>query len=293
MSPSTQDLKIKVHPAPQYVSKQPRSDVLPSLPCRGIVLGPSGSGKTVVLVDLVLRHYRGLFERIYVFSPSVHLDSTWLPVKRYVEEELQVDQKEEPSFFDTWDAQALKEIYETQVSVVQEMKKRKMKTIYNILIIVDDFADDPTIMHKQGGYTSGGSMLNTLFVRGRHSHISTIVSTQKLRLIGTTIRVNAQFMLVWRLRNRLELQALLEELSAVYPIKTLEEMYNVATEEPYSFWYILLTARRKEDMFYLRFEQRMLVNNKQAPEWGDFSQVLQEPSPEPPVASQQITKQQK
>ena len=208
---------------------------MPGLPCRGIVLGPSGSGKTVVLVDLILRHFRGLFERIYIFSPSVNLDSTWLPVKRYVEQELGIDQMEEPSFFDTWDAQALKNIYETQVSVIQEMKKRKLKTLYNILIVVDDFADDPTVMHRQGGYSSGGSMLNTLFVRGRHSHISTIVSTQKLRLIGTTIRVNAQFMLVWRLRNRLELQALLEELSAVYPVKTLEEMYNMATEEAYSF----------------------------------------------------------
>ena len=92
-------------------------------------------------------------------------------------------------------------------------------------------------------------MLNTLFVRGRHAFISTIVSSQKLRLVATTLRVNAQFMLVWRLRNRMELQALFEELSAVYPIKTLEEMYQLATEEPFSFWYILLTARRKEDMF--------------------------------------------
>ena len=290
---STQDLKIKTHPSPQYTSKQPRSEILPSLPCRGIVLGPSGSGKTVVLVDLILRHYRGLFERIYIFSPSVNLDSTWLPVRKYIEEEPGVDQKEEPSFFDVWDASALKDIYETQVQVIQEMKKRKLKTLSNILIVVDDFADDPTIMHRQGGYTSGGSMLNTLFVRGRHSHISTIVSTQKLRLIGTTIRVNAQFLLVWRLRNRLELQALLEELSAVYPVKTLEEMYNLATEEPYSFWYINLTAKKKDDMFFLRFEQRMVPSIKSQSEWEASSATSQEPLPEPPVANQQITKQQK
>ena len=171
--------------------------------------------------------------------------------------------------------------------MIQEMKKRKLKTLCNILILVDDMADDPTVMHRQGGYTSGGSMLNTLFVRGRHSQISTIVSTQKLRLIGTTIRVNAQFIMVWRLRNRLELQALLEELSAVYLIKTLEDMYNLATEEPYSFWHSLLAAREKTDMFYLRFEQRMIPNIKPSEsEREDSSRALQEPLPEPPTAQQ-------
>jgi hypothetical protein len=105
-------------------------------------------------------------------------------------------------------------------------------------------------------------MLNTLFVRGRHLACSTLIATQKLRLISSTIRVNVQFMLVWRLRNRLELQSLLEEISAVYDMKTLERMYQMATDEPFSFWYILFTARKKEDMFYLRFEQKMIPTIK-------------------------------
>ena len=100
-------------------------------------------------------------------------------------------------------------------------------------------------------------MLSTLFVRGRHAFLSTLVSTQKLRLVSPTIRVNAQFLLVWRLRNRLELQSLLEELSAVCGINALEEMYDMATSDPFSFWYLPLTAKRKEDTFFLRFEQKM------------------------------------
>ena len=61
----------------------------------------------------------------------------------------------------------------------------------------------------------------------------------------------------------MELQSLLEELSAVYPIKTLEEMYELATSEPFSFWYILLTANRKEEMFHIRFEHRMVPREKE------------------------------
>jgi hypothetical protein len=125
--------------------------------------------------------------------------------------------------------------------------------------VVDDFADSPAVVHSASGAASGGSMLNTLFIRGRHMMISTIVSSQKLRLLSSTMRVNVQFMLVWRLRNRMELQSLLEEISAVYDMKTLEKMYQMATDDPFSFWYILFTARKKEDMFFLRFEQKMLI----------------------------------
>ena len=131
--------------------------------------------------------------------------------------------------------------------------------MFNIAVIVDDFADDPSVCHQTGGNSAGGSMLNTLFVRGRHAFISTIVSTQKLRLLASTIRVNAQFLCVWRLRNRLELQSLLEELSAVHSTKTLQQMYEIATREPYSFWYINLVAKTPEEMFYVRFEQRLLA----------------------------------
>ena len=105
-------------------------------------------------------------------------------------------------------------------------------------------------------------MLNTLFVRGRHLQISTLVSSQKLRLVSSTIRVNLQFLCVWRLRNQHELESLLEEVSAVYDKKTLMQMYKMATDEPYSFWYVLLTAKKREEMFFLRFEKRMIPKSE-------------------------------
>jgi hypothetical protein len=249
---------IVVHPTPEYTTKSSEFEHLPPTPIRGILLGPSAAGKTTVLIDLILRIYRGCWERIYVFSPSVDVDMAWKPVKEYVERTLGVDPSKEKCFFNTWDTQALSDIVETQRKVTEHSKKAKMKKLYGILVICDDFADQPAVMHASSGGDSGGSMLNTLFIRGRHMMISTLVSSQKLRLISPTIRVNVQFMCIWRLRNRLELQSLLEEISAVYPVKTLEEMYQMATDEPYSFWYILFTAKKKEDMFYLRFEKKMI-----------------------------------
>ena len=99
--------------------------------------------------------------------------------------------------------------------------------------------------------------------------ISSFILTQKLRLAGSILRVNAQALVIFRLRNGLERDAILEELSGIYDKKTLMEMYTLATAEPYSFMYVNLSASRVEDMFWLKFLQRMIPTN--AP-----SQVRQE-----------------
>ena len=171
---------------------------------------------------------------------------------------MRVDQQREKCFFDTFDHAALARIVETQKRVTEESKRLKLPRLYGILCVIDDWADSPDVVASRSGYSAGGSMLNTLFIRGRHMMISTLVSTQKLRLLGSTLRVNAQFILCWRLRNALELEALIEELSAVYTKKQLLEMYEAATAELYSFWYINLTAKTRENMFWLRFEKRMV-----------------------------------
>ena len=51
----------------------------------------------------------------------------------------------------------------------------------------------------------------------------------------------------------------MEELSALYPQRVLHEMYETAiTDEDHSFWYINLVARAKKDMFFIRFERKMV-----------------------------------
>ena len=161
----------------------------------------------------------------------------------------------EKCFYDSWDEEALDEILKTQKAVVATQKKEKAsKNLYGICVIVDDFAESPQVMASR----QGGNALNTLLVRGRHMMISTLILTQRLRLAGSTLRVNAQALVVFRLRNRLELDAIIEELSAVYDKKVLMEMYQLATAEPYSFMFVNLAASKVEDMFWKTFQFRML-----------------------------------
>ena len=45
-----------------------------------------------------------MFERIYIFSPSINIDDGWIPVKKYIEEDLGVNTEREQAYWDEWDA---------------------------------------------------------------------------------------------------------------------------------------------------------------------------------------------
>ena len=91
--------------------------------------------------------------------------------------------------------------------------------------------------------------------------ISTITSTQKFRDIGNIIRINITELYIVRLRNLHDLQAFLEEVSALADPKTLQDIYNLATKEDYSFLYVKLNSKSKQDMFYIKFNQRIEIED--------------------------------
>ena len=86
----------------------------------------------------------------------------------------------------------------------------------------------------------------------------TITMSQRDTAQSTVARSQACWLVLFRLRNRKELEAIIEELSAVYPPKTLEKLYQAATDERHNFLYVNMLADRKEDMFFRNFDQRML-----------------------------------
>ena len=86
-----------------------------------------------------------------------------------------------------------------------------------------------------------------------------MLSSQKQKAVGSIARINAQALIIFRLRSKAELDAILEEVSNFYPKKVLLQMYELAVnDQPYSFWYINLAASRIEDVFWMRFEYRLV-----------------------------------
>ena len=97
--------------------------------------------KTVALISLILEQYRGVFERIYIFSPSVNIDDGWIPVKKYIEEDLGVNTEREQTYWDEWDEAALRRIIQQQRKITEASKRLEMKKLYQVLVVIDDFAD--------------------------------------------------------------------------------------------------------------------------------------------------------
>ena len=226
--------------------------VFPQTPgCNGCFLAPSGQGKTTTLISILLGPYAKVFDEVHVFSPSVDIDSAWDPVREFAKG------LKASSFNSEWDEKALHEIMAAQKATIKELKLAKSKKpLPQCLTIIDDFADRPDIMH------SAGNILTSLFIRGRHFGSSCWLSSQKLTAISTVARVNFRFMLVWRLRNQREVLSLMEELSAVYPIDILHQMYETAIgDEDHSLWYINMVAK-KDDMFHIRFEHKMQLEDE-------------------------------
>jgi hypothetical protein len=196
---------------------------------------------------MILNLYKKCFNRVYIFSPSVRVDTTWRPVKKFLEEN-ELCGENENCLFDHYDPEKLQNIIDTQRKITEYMKSQNRKKLYQILIIVDDFADDPS-------FSRNSKLLHSLFTRGRHSMISTIVATQKFSAIHPIIRTNATELYVYRLRNYKDLESFIEELSALYDKKTLLKLYERATDAPYSFLYVKLSAKTKGEMLFYEPQQ--------------------------------------
>jgi len=207
---------------------------------------------TRLLVDK--QFYGGKFSRIYWFSPSATVDDGLDPLKDYVKN-LQ-DQEADPTFHDDFDVDFIKKLLERQKKITEYLKRKGTKRRFNICIVVDDHADNPSAIHRAGG------ILETLYVRARHFGLSTIVSSQKLKLISSTVRVNLTALFVFRLRNHSDLlEGVIREYSALIDAKTLMAMYRAAVSRPYGFLYVNLLAKDLDHMFYSSFISRFQLTN--------------------------------
>ena len=88
---------------------------------RSLCVGSSGSGKSILLQQLVLDVFRGVFQRVYLFSKTAKSDHTWEPVLRHIRKDLKVPE-EEDVFFEDFDMAAIEKIIDQQKRIIQYEK---------------------------------------------------------------------------------------------------------------------------------------------------------------------------
>ena len=239
---------IKPRNITEYDYKQSKYPHVPKIPFRSIIVASSTGGKTVLIQNLILDVYRDCFSRIFIFSPSVHTDPTFVEVKKYIRHNMHVDDKKEEIYFEHYNPEELEKVIDTQTKIITYMKDHKINKLHSILIVVDDHADNTTLVRHS-------KLLHGLATRGRHQAISFILSTQKYRSLANIIRLNASSLYVFKLKNQAELDAFIEESSALVDKKALLDMYKEATKEPYSFFYVNINSKDINKTFYIRFEK--------------------------------------
>ena len=88
-----------------------------------MLCGPSSSGKPVLLSNMVLGIYRDCSSRVYMWSPYIHVDSTWKPVKDYIRDHIKPGDGEQ-CYFDSYEASELEQVIETQQKVIDYQKEQ-------------------------------------------------------------------------------------------------------------------------------------------------------------------------
>eukprot|EP00438_Fugacium_kawagutii_P028406 Skav208340 [mRNA] locus=scaffold5193:47648:48400:+ [translate_table: standard] len=231
----------------EYEYKQSKYPHVPRIPIRSIIVASSTGGKTVLIQNLILDVYRDCFSPIFIFSPSVHTDPTFVEVKKYIRSHMKVDDKKEYIFFEHYNPEELEKMKNTQTKIITYMKDHKLKKLHSIFIVVDDHANDLNCVRHS-------KLLHGLAIRGRHQAISFILSTQKYKNLANIIRLDSSSLYIFKLQIQSDLEAFIEESSALVDKKTLLEMYKEAVKEPYSFFYININSKDINQMFYTRFE---------------------------------------
>ena len=244
--------------------RQPKNDILPRIPFRGLCLAPSNSGKTVAVVNMLVRpeFYGGadpLFTHYYWCSPTATMDPALDALKEHVKKHTDQDvDGNDPCFHDSVDTEFLKSRVARQKRVMEHMKKSKSKQHgFAMIVVIDDLAD------VRRGLPEVAKFVDTLAVKGRHWGISLVLCTQKLKLplISPTFRVNITFALIFRLRNNSDLiDGFEQEYSAIVDKQTLHAMYTASTSKPFGFLYLNLMEQDRNRIFHNGFQSRFLID---------------------------------
>ena len=259
---------VKPYKTKEYTFTQSNYEVAPRIPFSMVITGQSGSGKTMLLANLILDIYKGCFSRIFIWSSSIDLDPVWTPVKKYIEKDLNVNPEKEKVYFDTFNIDEMQKVLDLQHKINQFQKKNEHPKLFSVLFLIDDFID-------QASFAKHNNLLNALYIKARHYGVNIISSSQKYNGLSTTIRTNSRQLIFFKLRNYKEVESVLDELAGVLISKKamsdmkslhqakqlLLEIYNVATEEPFSFLFVNLMQPDINKMFMVRFEKYITIDD--------------------------------
>jgi hypothetical protein len=196
------------------------NEKLPSLPTNILIYARSGQGKTCVIINL-LNFYKKVFKnRIIVIS------------KTRDQSLLSLEKKYGAIILHNLFNEAGENVIQNLIDHQQELKGNGEK-LKPYICILEDWITDKTLNQKRNIY-------DTLFSQGRHSNITTIITSQQYTAIPAGIRRMAWVDIVFKISNQAEKKLMINELCSAVDLNEneFEKIYNNCVKEPHSFLYI-------------------------------------------------------
>ena len=208
---------------------------LPVPPFRMAIYGHSASGKGVLIANLIGSKrfpYRAVYKRnIFIFSDTISLGDP-----SFSEVDLAEDH-----YIKGYDEAVVKKIWDENDAIIAKHGKPKAP---HILLIFDDTVTSLSNNPK--------SLLRRLFFQGRHSKISTIVTSQSYTALPRAVRTNADTAVFFE-TNRKQLSIIAEEQSV--EAEVFYAMMRAATDEAYSFL-VIMYKKPIPQRYQLRFTNK-------------------------------------
>jgi hypothetical protein len=232
--------KVNMNCDKQLVDKM--ADPLPNYSFLMLIIGNSGSGKTNALYNLmkkgknkqgVYSGYRGVFDNIIICSPSLSS----------AEDDIFKDLPDEKKFTD-FDNYFLDFI--DDFTLMQSQNDR------TTLVILDDIGSSLRASQRLDKH------FTSLLQNRRHRKLSCITIVQKYRDVGTGIRSNLTHVMLFRSVNKMESEAISNELINL-PKDEIENFYDEVYDKKYNFLFIDMSLQVSPQFRYFKNYDQIII----------------------------------
>ena len=236
--------QLKVHNTPNNLDKPLTPDLPEPLPNYSgfsmLICGASGSGKTTLLYSImskkkqkgVRQSYRGVFDRVYIISPTIGKDSI----------------KNDP-FKTIPDDQIWRSLTKNALDELDEMLDDNREEGLNSIVILDDVGSQ---LRKSAAIDK---KLTSMIQNRRHQYCSYITLLQRFRDAGTGIRNNLSHFISFRPKNAPEKNAIANELFPYDNKKNNQILDHIfETNNNYAFIFVDMSLKKTNRfLFYSGF----------------------------------------
>jgi len=185
-----------------------------------------------------------MFDKFMILSPNIFVDPQYRPLIEMIEQT--TGERKEDFCYEDFDQEAVRNLMGEMKKANGYLRKIGAKRLLSACIVIDDFGENTSVVKAHG------SVVNSLFTRGRHLQISTFLLLQRYRLASNTIRFNAHCLIVTKLNSTKDLEALKEEFGEVTQgPDNFVEIFRRSTGRKFGFLFIATGA---EPRFYSSYD---------------------------------------